>query len=202
MHGLVNRSIEEFLRATGGETLWRHVADSCAIDPHGFQAIRHYPDALTHAMLAEAAARLILSEGELLEDVGEWLAGIEPLRRLLRFSGASYADFLAGLDQLPGRFEMVVPSFGRPAIMLEPDPDGAGLTIRLGDLRIGWDQLLAGLLRRMADDYGALALISAGQGRVRVQVLEHGFAEGRKFDLGSPVGHALPGGPGGRSGEG
>lgn len=187
MHGLVNRSIEEYLRAAGGESLWSAVAEACAIDPRGFQAIRHYPDALTHAMLAEGAARLDHSEDEFLEDMGAWLAQVEPLRRLLRFSGTSYADFLAGLEQLPGRFEMVVPSFGLPSISVESDADGSGLTIRIGDRRIGWSRLLAGLLRRMADDYGALALISDEQGRVRVQVPEHGFAEGRRFDIGRPV---------------
>ncbi len=49
--------------------------------------------------------------------------------------------------------------------------------------------VVAGVLRAMADDYGALALIEAApargrrQGAIRVSVLDEGHATGRAFAL-------------------
>lgn len=182
MHGLVNRSVEEFLRDTSGPDVWAAVAQSCGVDPRGFQTVRDYPDALTTAMVAEAAGRLDQPEAEFLEDLGAWLAQRESLRRLLRFGGATYAEFVRSLDQLAERAEMVVPNLSLPQVRVTV-AQGASkftLTVERGD---NWDRLLAGILRQMADDYGALALIACNDGVVSIEVPEHGYAAGREFVL-------------------
>lgn len=187
MHGLVNRSVEEFLRDTSGPDVWAAVAQSCGVDPRGFQTVRDYPDALTTAMVAEAAGRLDQPEAEFLEDLGAWLAQRESLRRLLRFGGATYAEFVRSLDQLAERAEMVVPNLSLPQVRVTV-AQGASkftLTVERGD---NWDRLLAGILRQMADDYGALALIACNDGVVSIEVPEHGYAAGREFMLSPPGG--------------
>ena len=51
--------------------------------------------------------------------------------------------------------------------------------------RRGYRAVFAGILRAMADDYGALALIDAEEGAeaVAIELLQTRFAEGRRFDL-------------------
>jgi len=56
----------------------------------------------------------------------------------------------------------------------------------------GWGLVLAGLLRAVADDYGALALIDRvplddGRDLVTVHLLDESHASGRRFDLAQPV---------------
>lgn len=182
MHGLINRFIEEFLRARYGDALWREVAGDCAADPRGFHSWRTQPKALTGQLVTRAAARIGVRLDDLAEDAGGWLAQCESIRRLLRFGGRDYGEFLASIDQLPGRAEMVVPGLGLPALsVVEDGPDRVRLRV-IGGHRL-WTCVLAGLLRQMADDFGALALISRRGATVIVEVPEREFAEGRSFAL-------------------
>ena len=200
MHGLVNRSLQCFLRDTYGGELWDAVAWGAGIGPDGFEAMREYDDALTDAVLA-AAERLAKPPEALLEDLGAYLVTLEPLRRLLRFGGVNYPDFLQSLDDLQGRAQLALPELGLPALRLTGDagghfalhlpeePDGSAMA-RLAP------PVLAGILRAMADDYGALAVIALaerqGQGArpgapaIRIDLLQARYAKGRHFHLGLP----------------
>ena len=64
----------------------------------------------------------------------------------------------------------------------------------------GLGPVLAGVLRAMADDYGALAVVepmpgdAGGGARLSIAVAEAAFAEGRGFDLApaAPAGEVPP----------
>ncbi|WP_299359944.1 heme NO-binding domain-containing protein [uncultured Paracoccus sp.] len=189
MHGLVNRLIEEFLRARYGESLWREVAVACEVDPRGFHAMRMHPPQRTRQLMTTAASEIGVNVGDLSEDVGAWLVQLEPVRRLLRFSGRDYTEFLLALDQLPGRAEMVVPKLGLPALTVIED-GGDSFVVDINGAPGLWAYMLAGLLRQMADDYGALALITVDKARggIVVDVPDQDFAHGRSFDLVAEVG--------------
>ena len=191
MHGLVNRSVQCFLRDTYGVARWVSVAEEAGIDPNGFEALLVYDDALTDAMIGAAARQLGKPREALLEDVGIYLAGLEPLRRLLRFGGVDYADFLQSLDELPDRVHLAVPELDMPGLELRATGPGR-FTLVCGGQHDGFGAVFAGILRAMADDYGALALIEAGGGgaaeTVGIELLEAQFATGRRFDLARPEG--------------
>lgn len=186
MHGLINRSIEGFLRDTYGDSFWHDVAEASGIDSRGFQTIRNYPDAVTFGLVNHAAMRLDKPEGELLEDLGAWLAAREPLRRLLRFSGRDFTDFLFSLEEWPGRAHMVLPDLGMPRIRIEPQ-SAEELRVAMPGGFAEWRSVMAGLIRAMADDYGALGLIAVEGNGVRVRISDASFTEGRTFDLGAFV---------------
>lgn len=213
MHGLVNRSLQSFLRDTYGPGLWSAVAQAAGVGPDGFEAMLSYEDALTEALLAGAAARLGKPREVLLEDLGSYLVSLEPLRRLLRFGGGSYADFLQSLEELPGRAHLAVPELALPALWLSARQEGRlRLQLRPGIATdcngecggpcvalcaagrgavLAWGPVFAGILRAMADDYGALALIELEEGaeglpEIAVELLDADFAEGRRFELAPP----------------
>ncbi len=121
MHGLLNRSVEEYLRTRYGNALWRCAAQAAGVDERGFQAIGDYPDSLIVLMADAAAERLGIARLDLFEDMGAWLGQVEPLRRLLRFSGSDYVDFVLALDQLRARGHMIVPGLGIPQICVSRD---------------------------------------------------------------------------------
>lgn len=204
MHGLVNRSLQSFLRDTYGGDLWDAVARAAGIGPDGFEAMQEYDDALTDAVLAAAAQRLAKPPEALLEDLGAYLVSLEPLRRLLRFGGVSYTDFLHSLEDLQGRAQLALPDLGLPALRLVAEP-GGHFALHMSEEPRGTAMarlappVLAGILRAMADDYGALALIAlpdaapdADMHPIRIDLLQARYAKGRRFHLGLPAAAAAP----------
>lgn len=186
MHGLINKSLQCFLCETYGEALWRQVAAQCGVSPAGFEAMLHYDDDLTDALIGRASALLERPREALLEDVGTFLASREELRRLLRFGGGDYWEFLHSLDELPDRGRMALPDLDLPGLRLSGGDKGM-FDLRITAPRADWVPVLAGLLRAMADDYGALVLIEpveiGGCGLISITLLNSAYAEGRHFDL-------------------
>jgi hypothetical protein len=212
MHGLVNRSLQCFLRDTYGDDLWQECARSVGLGPEGFEAMLDYEDSVTLGVVDAAVAALGKPRDALLEDLGTYMVShpnSEPIRRLLRFSGASYVEFLHALDDLPDRARLAVGDLDLPALELVEEVPGR-FTLHVGGPDIGFASVLAGALRAMADDYGALALIEAvpsptgagggpddlrGTPQVAIALLDRAFAEGRSFTLAQPqTGTASPGG--------
>lgn len=193
MHGLINKSVQMFLRDHHGISVWKQVAERVGLEHAGFEAMLHYADSSTEALLAAAQEVLGVPRAALLEDIGAWVAMSEPLRRLLRFGGADFGDFLHSLDDLPGRGRMALPDLDLPELVLQCESRGR-FVLHLRSLMPGWSAVMAGLLRAMADDYGALVLIepmtsisafgAVGQvERLRVLLLDEEFSAGRQFEL-------------------
>ncbi len=195
MHGLVNRSIQCFLQDTYGERLWAKVAGGLDLGESGFEAMLGYDDALTEQAL-NAATRLLDKPMEmLLEDVGTYLVShpnTEAIRRLLRFGGETFFEFLLSLDDLPDRIRLAVPDLEIPALELFGGED-AQYELRIDGPHPGYGYVMIGVLRAMADDYGALVFLEyairerAGM-TVRISLLDSEFAEGRSFSLAHPSG--------------
>lgn len=186
MHGLINRSIERFIREGYGEDAWADVAAGIGLTAGRFESFRRYPDPLTRRVIAVGAERLAKPESELLEDFGAWLARTEPIRRLLRFSGSDFADFILALEELPGRVRMIVPDLEMPRIRVTA---GAAdrYRVTVSHALPEWRSVLAGIVRAMSDDYGALALIVDEGAAISVDVPDQAFSEGREFDFGARV---------------
>ena len=190
MPGLVNRAIQSFLRDTYGAELWLRVTQDARLGFTSFETMQTYPDAMTEAVLGAAARRLARPREVILEDLGNYLVShpnLEALRRLLRFGGVTFADFLQSLDDLPGRARMAVPELDMPQL------DLAALSDRQFRLTCcspwpGYGHVMVGILRAMADDYGALAVLehagsAADEETITIDLLEPRFAVGRPFPL-------------------
>lgn len=187
MHGLIHRSIEAFLRDSHGDSFWHRICQAAGHDTAGVMPTYLYPDELTHGLISCAAAELGITNVELVEDIGAWLALFEPVRRLLRFGGAGFADFLLSLEEMPDRVEMVAPGIGVPHLSVVARSVGL-FEIRAKSTTPLWLAMLSGLLRAMADDYGALVLIEVEQGVhhmpvLKVNLLAAEFARAREFSL-------------------
>ena len=149
-----------------------------------------YDPAMTGRLVAAAAARLDRDADCLLEDMGCWLVSNPGgVRRLLRFGGPDFREFLYSLEDLPARARLALPDLELPALRLDLAGEGV-FVLRLGPGQPGAAAIALGLLRAMADDYGTLAMIEAGavaadgSAVVTVRLLEADFAEGRAFALG------------------
>ena len=163
MRELVSRAIERFLQSESS-----YVADSDLLPPD--------------VMLRTAARDLEKPLDELVEDLGAWLVRQHEIWRLLRFCGSDFLDFLLRLDELPERMRLVTDDIALPEIALSRGGDGlVWVTLENGSPR--WSALLSGLLRAMADDYGALCVITRSDDGIRIDVSDLDFAEARTFRL-------------------
>ncbi|EDQ05198.1 hypothetical protein DSM14862_01009 [Sulfitobacter indolifex] len=192
MHGLINRSIQNYFCANYGRELWADVASRAGLDFTEFEVMLTYPDHITPAVLDAVCAVLDRSRAEVMEDVGTFLVaqpGYGAVRRLLRFGGVSFGDFLQSLDDLPDRTRLALSELRLPWIELREDPDGQYSLICAAPL-VGYGYLMMGVLRAMADDYGALVLLehcgrAAGVETLKIILVEVDFSEGRSFELGA-----------------
>tara|TARA_R110002073_G_scaffold64232_4_gene160934 strand:+ start:3120 stop:3725 length:606 start_codon:yes stop_codon:yes gene_type:complete len=196
MHGLVNKSIQSFITDSFGAPAWdavmRRSGFSGSIGPDGFEAMQIYEDQVTFAVIDAAVDLLRRPRESLLEDLGTFLISnekLEPLRRLLRFGGVSFTDFLYSLDDLQGRSALAVPELALPELTVEETGSNTFvLNCRHGAQ--GFGHVLVGILRALADDYGALAVLeyssdqqNALHEQIYIEVHDPAFHAGRQFDL-------------------
>ena len=112
---------------------------------------------------------------------------VQALRRLLRFGGVGFTDFLQSLEDLRGRGRLALPDLELPVLDLaEHAPDR--YTLRVCAPVDGAGHVMLGLLRAMADDYGALVTLdylgSGAEGEeIAIHLLDMRFSSGRPFDL-------------------
>ena len=185
MLGLVNHAFEAFVRDTYGLSAWQAATQRALVPFDRFEPLLPYPDDMTVQVVAAAADVLNRTDDTLLEDFGTWLVSGrsgERLRRLLRFGGAGFIDFLFSLEELPDRVLLALPDFRLPSIRVIEGRDGM-FQLFSGDLFPGAHHLMIGTLRAMADDYGSLVLIDGGPSEIRLQLLDARHASGRAFTL-------------------
>lgn len=194
MHGLINRSIQSFLKETYGADFWAETAVAANLGFESFEALMPYDDVLTSRVIDAASVKLGKPKNAILEDLGTYLAShpnLEPVRRLLRFGGETFVEFLHSLDDLPGRALMAVPQLALPSLDLREHSHG-NFTLHCDFGFPGHGHVLVGILRVMADDYGSLAVLEhlGGGGRaemISVKMLDSGFSRGRSFDLSAGI---------------
>ncbi len=192
MHGLINRGIQRFVVDSYGIEKWRAATLSAGLDFDEFEAMWMYEDAVTLGVLDAVCEVLGRQRDELLEDIGTYLVShrnVQALRRLLRFGGVDFIEFLHSLDDLPDRARLAVSDLYLPKLSLRDHGDQRFSLHCYSDLD-GWGNLFMGVLRAMADDYGALAYLEfkgrqGGAEVLEIALLETGFSDDRGFQLGA-----------------
>jgi len=197
MHGLINRAIEVFVRQTYGGKEWIALTKKLDLDVTEFEPMLTYEDDVTNVILTGLAEHLGKAQSDILEDIGTFLVShpsAEALRRLLRFSGRDFVEFLHSLDDLPARARLALDDLYLPQLELrEHNLDHFSVVVRnktQGPVAFG--HVLMGLLRALADDFGALVLLEHKGGRdgtevISINLLHNTFTEGRPFELGASM---------------
>lgn len=194
MHGLINRSIQLFVTTTYGKDAWTAVTKGAGLDFTEFEGMMRYSDTYTPKLLDASAKVLRRPRSDVMEDIGTFIVSdtsFEAVRRLMRFAGIDFVDFLHSLDDLDERVKLAVNDLVLPKVELYADNDGH-FSLRCHPGIDGYGYVMMGVLRAMADDYGVLAMlehlgVEDEMEVVSVRLIETDFAEGRSFDLGACV---------------
>jgi hypothetical protein len=190
MHGLVNRSIQRFICDSHGTGPWKEITQVAGLDFSDFEGMLTYKEVYAPRLLDAAAQVLNRPRSEIMEDLGTYLVShpeLESIRRLLRFGGVDFVDFLHSLDELPERARLAVSDLDIPKIEIHAISESSFRLVCDAEIE-GYGFVLMGILRVMADDYGALALLDheghvAGVETVSITLVLSDFAAGRTFDL-------------------
>jgi Haem-NO-binding len=186
MDALLLRSLQSYVIDTFGTPSWQEVCRRGGMRVETFEPMLRYDQGTADRIALVAAEVLGRSVDTVWEDVGTYLVANperEGVRRLLRFGGTSYSDFLHSLEDLPGRARLAMPDLELPDLTLqEVGPDR--FELRCQSQQRGLQRVLVGLLTAMADDYGALCLIEPGADDcTTISVLDRRHSEARQFDL-------------------
>jgi hypothetical protein len=191
MHGVVNKAVESFLRDTYTSAVWDDISTAARLGTPSFEAMLVYDHGTTDRVIDAAVARIGKPRDALLEDLGIYLVShprYEALRRLLRFAGVTFEDFVLSMDELPGRARLALPDIDVVPIRVHTLGPGR-YELCCGPGWAGFGHVLAGGLRAMADDYGALVTMSLlseaedGHSCLELTLHETHHSRGRTFDL-------------------
>lgn len=192
MHGLVNCSLQKFLTDTYGRPCWEEITRAGETGITDFESMLQYDNGLTDRIIRGAEIVLRKPRAILLEDLGTYLVShpnVENLRRLLRFGGSDFLEFLYSLEDLPGRARLALPDLHLPQMAVE-DISANAFLLHVDEGLAGFAQVIAGMLRAIADDYGALVVLEPSvqtqrRDSLKVLLIESEYAQGRRFELGA-----------------
>jgi len=189
MDALLLRSLQGYVNDTFGLSVWQAVCRRADLPFETFEPMLRYTRGLSDRLAQTAAEVLGRPVETVWEDMGTYLVtnpGHEGVRRLLRFGGLGFSDFLHSLEEMPGRARLAMPDLDVPEVMLtETGRDKFELECR-SRLK-GMPRILVGVLTAMADDYGTLCLIETDTvGRIHVSILDSSHGAARRFDLAIP----------------
>jgi Haem-NO-binding len=191
MDALLLRSLQGYVRDTFGAPVWQAACRRAELTTETFEPMLRYDPGMADRVAQSSADVLGRPVETIWEDMGTYLVtnpAHEGVRRLLRFGGATFSDFLLSLEEMPGRARLALPDLRFPEMtVVEAGADRFEIRC-LSSIR-GLPRVLIGIMTAMADDYGTLCLIEADEdARISVRILDRRHAEGRRFDLARPEG--------------
>ncbi len=161
MHGTINRGLQAYVCEIFGKEVWEDTCSRAELSSYNFETMLTYDDEITDRVLDGLTKVLGRERSDLLEDFGTFVVSestLQSVRKLLRFGGENYVEFLHSLEDVHDRAKIALPDLDVPQFELEARSD-TEFVVNYRFEKLGMGAVFLGLLRGMADDYGALILI-------------------------------------------
>jgi hypothetical protein len=179
MLGVVNKAIEAFVCQRYGDKLWADLLIDLSLPGYEFEAMLTYEDGITYDLIDRLAKRQSKLHQDVLEDIGGYLVAED--------SQATFEGFLLSFDDLNDRVALALDILEMPMIRVLPI-SAEKIHVRVAPKWHGFSHVLVGLLRALADDYGALVfmdrLADTDQTEcIEVILIDHHHIAGTSFEL-------------------
>jgi hypothetical protein len=161
MHGTINRGLQAYVCEIFGKEVWEDSCSRAELSSYNFETMLTYDDEITDRILDGLTKVLGRERSDLLEDFGTFVVSettLQSVRKLLRFGGENYVEFLQSLEDVHDRAKIALPDLDVPQFELESHSENQ-FVLNYRFEKLGMGAVFLGLLRGMADDYGALILI-------------------------------------------
>ena len=148
MYGIVNKGIEDLVKAKFGEAKWESILSKSGVNIDFFIARESYDDDITFKLAMAASAELDLSIERILIEFGEWWVlstGQEKYSGLMTAGGNNLHSFLLNLPSFHDRIILIYPKLTPPEFKIT-DADKSGLKLHYYSKRVGLQSFVIGLL--------------------------------------------------------
>ncbi len=149
MYGLVNKAIEDMIRARFGEETWKSIKQKAKLDLEAFVSMEGYPDDITHSLVKAASEILGLSASEIMQAFGTyWVeyTAREGYGEMLDMSGDTLPEFLENLDELHARVGVMFPHLMPPSFECT-EMEEESLNLHYHSQREGLAPMVVGLVQ-------------------------------------------------------
>lgn len=122
MSGFILRALQGYFLANFDPDARARIIAATGASPAGSEPLMPYRIEVLRNVLHHCALELERPVPVILEDLGTWViaAGYNgAARRLLRFCGADFPDFLCSPGELPDRARLALPDLSWPGLSLE-----------------------------------------------------------------------------------
>ncbi|GLQ34645.1 hypothetical protein GCM10007939_09280 [Amylibacter marinus] len=159
---MVNRGLQCFVVSIYGSEVWHEVCADADLPFQNFETVLPYDEFYSELILDSISQIVQRKRDEILEDFGTFLVSEHcspSVRRLLRLGGVNYVGFLHSLEDVYDRASIAIPDLDMP--LMQVDRKAADeFIVKYEFEKQGYGAVFLGLLRAMADDYGALVTVT------------------------------------------
>lgn len=156
MYGLVNRALQQLVRAQRGDKVWDEIRSKAGVAHEVFSRMDPYPDDMTYRLVAAASDVLSVPVDELLRQFGHYWTRYtmdEGYGALLSDLGGTLHEALAALDAMHARVALLYPQLKPPTFQVSSD-DPTHFRLEYRSHRAGLAPMVIGLIEGMGERYG------------------------------------------------
>lgn len=167
MYGIVNKSIEDLVKANFGQEKWDAVKKRSGVEVDYFLSNEPYDDAITYQLAGAVAEEMKMPVGKVLEAFGEWWilkTGKEKYGGLMQAGGNNLKEFLVNLPQFHNRIMLMYPKLTPPEFQIS-DVQGNSILVHYFSKREGLQEFVRGLLSGLGKMYSTPVVIDLLESR-------------------------------------
>ena len=167
MYGLVNKGLEQMIRAHADDQTWDTIKCRAGVDVELFLSLRQYPDEITYDLVHSASEVLGEPPSECLRAFGHyWMlyTATEGYGELMSLTGATLHDFLQNLPNMHARINLSFPDLQPPVFRCEAVTERSML-LHYHSHRQGLAPMVVGLLEGLSERFGTPITITMIESR-------------------------------------
>lgn len=155
MYGIINKAIEDLVKANFGNDKWDAVKKRSGVDVDYFLSNEPYDDDITYKIAGAVSEEMNISVGKVLEAFGEWWilkTGKEKYGGLMQAGGNNLREFLINLPLFHNRIMLIYPKLTPPEFKIS-DVEDRSLQVHYFSKRVGLQEFVRGLLQGLGKMY-------------------------------------------------
>lgn len=169
MYGIVNRAIEEMVKANFGDEKWEKIRLLSGVEEDYFISNEPYDDAITYKLAVAVSSEMEMTVDKVLEAFGEWWilkTGKEKYGSLMEMGGADLRSFLVHLPVFHNRVMLIYPKLVPPEFRVS-DIEEKSLHLHYHSKREGLQSFVRGLLIGLSKLFNTPVEIELIQSRLK-----------------------------------
>jgi len=155
MYGIVNKAIEDLVKANFGAEKWDAIKLRSGIDVEFFISNEPYDDNITYQLAGAVASEMNMQVDQVLEAFGEWWVlktGKEKYGSLMQTGGNTLREFLLNLPAFHNRIMLIYPKLTPPEFQISHIEDRS-VYVHYFSKRVGLKEFVRGLLTGLGKMY-------------------------------------------------